>query len=110
MARKSLIKVKPKKYKTGDVVKVSFMIMHDMETGLRKDKKTKQLVPIDHISDLSFDFGGKTFTTMKVWETLSVNPVVSTYMKVEGKGKLKVTYTESNGATGSKTKKIKPKK
>jgi sulfur-oxidizing protein SoxZ len=47
---------------------------------------------------------------MKVWETLSVNPVVSTYMKVEGKGKLKVTYTESNGATGSKTKKIKPKK
>jgi sulfur-oxidizing protein SoxZ len=110
MARKSLIKVKPKKYKNGDIVKVSFMIMHDMETGLRKDKKTKKLVPIDYISELKFEFGGNTFTTMKVWETLSVNPVVSTYMKVDGKGKLKVTYTESNGATGSKTKKIKPKK
>jgi sulfur-oxidizing protein SoxZ len=110
MARKSLIKIKPKKYKTGDIVKVSFMIMHDMETGLRVDKKTKKIVPIDYISELKFDFDGKTFTTMKVWETLSVNPVVSTYMKVTGKGKVKVTYTESNGSTGSKSKKIKPKK
>ncbi len=110
MGRKSLIKIKPKKYKAGDVVKVSFMIMHDMETGLRKDKKTKKIVPMDYISDLKFEYNGNTFTTMKTWETLSVNPVVSTYMKVDGKGKINVTYTESNGATGSKSKKIKPKK
>ena len=110
MGRKSLIKIKPKKYKAGDIVKVSFMIMHDMETGLRKDKKTKNLVPIDYVSELKFEYAGNTFTTIKTWETLSVNPVVSTYMKVDGKDELKVTYTESNGATGSNTKKIKPKK
>ena len=39
---KSLIKIKPKKFKDGEVVKVSFMVMHPMETGMRKDKKTKK--------------------------------------------------------------------
>jgi Sulphur oxidation protein SoxZ. len=40
--RKSLIKIKPKKFKDGDIVKVSFMVMHPMETGARKDKKLKR--------------------------------------------------------------------
>ncbi|MGB5963921.1 MAG: thiosulfate oxidation carrier complex protein SoxZ, partial [Sulfurimonadaceae bacterium] len=34
--RKSLIKIKPKKYTTGEIVKVSFMVMHPMDTGMRK--------------------------------------------------------------------------
>jgi sulfur-oxidizing protein SoxZ len=46
---------------------------------------------------------------MKVWETLSVNPVFTTYMKINGKGKLKVTFTDSSGEVNEKTKKIKPK-
>jgi sulfur-oxidizing protein SoxZ len=107
--RKSLIKIKPKKFKDGDVVKVSFMVMHPMETGSRKDKKTKQLIPAKYINSVKFNYNGKVITTMNVWEALSTNPVFTTYMKINGKGKLTVTFTDSTGEVHEKSKKIKPK-
>jgi len=107
--RKSLIKIKPKKYKDGEVVKVSFMVMHPMDTGLSKDKKTKKIIPAKYINNVKFTYNGKLITTMNVWETLSVNPVFTTYMKINGAGKLVVTYTDNTGESHEKTTKIKPK-
>jgi len=107
--RKSLIKIKPKKYKDGEVVKVSFMVMHPMDTGLSKDKKTKQIIPAKYINNVKFTYNGKLITTMNVWETLSVNPVFTTYMKINGAGNLVVTYTDNTGESHEKTMKIKPK-
>ena len=107
--RKSLIKIKPKKFKDGDVVKVNFMVMHPMETGLRKDKKTKKIVPAKYINSVKFTYNGKEITNMTVWESLSVNPVFTTYMKINGKGKLTVTYTDSTGEVNEKTKNINQK-
>jgi len=107
--RKSLIKIKPKKFKDGEVVKVSFMVMHPMETGMRKDKKTKQIIPAKYINSVKFNYNGKVITTMNVWEALSTNPVFTTYMKINGKGKLTVTYTDNTGEVHEKSKKIKPK-
>lgn len=109
MPRKTLIKVKPKKYKNGDIVKVSFMVMHPMETGLRKDKKTGKILPADYIKNVKFEYNGKLFTNMNVWETLSVNPVFTTYMKVDGAGTIKVTFTDNKGTVQESSKKIKPK-
>lgn len=107
--RKSLIKIKPKKYKTGEVVNVSFMIMHPMETGMRKDKKSGKLIPADYITEVKFFFDDKPFTTLKVWESVSTNPVFTVSYKVPGKGKLKVIYKTSTGEVGEKIKKVKPK-
>ncbi|EQB40609.1 sulfur oxidation protein SoxZ [Sulfurimonas hongkongensis] len=107
--RKSLIKIKPKKYKDGEIVKVSFMVMHPMETGMRKDKKTKKIIPAKYINSVKFDYNGKVITTMNVWESLSTNPVFTTYMKVNGAGKLSVTYSDSTGEVHEKSTKIKPK-
>ncbi len=107
--RKSLIKIKPKKYKDGEVVKVSFMVMHPMDTGLAKDKKTKKLLPAKYINSVKFAYNGKIITTLNVWETLSTNPVFTTYMKINGKGDLTVTYTDNTGEVNEKSKKIKPK-
>ncbi len=107
--RKSLIKIKPKKYKDGDIVKVSFMVMHPMETGTRKDKKTKQVLPAKYINNVKFAYNGKVITTLNVWETLSTNPVFTTYMKINGKGNLTVNYTDNTGEANEKSKKIKPK-
>ena len=94
--RKSMIKIKPKKYKTGDLVKVDFIVIHPMDTGLQKDKNT-------------FSLDGKPFTTMKVWETVSTNPYFSVNLKVPGKGKITVDYTDNTGEKHSKSKKLKPK-
>ena len=107
--RKTLIKVKPNKYKNGDIVKVSFMVMHPMETGLRKDKTTGKFTPAEYIKNVKFEYNGKVFTNMNIWETLSVNPVLTTYMKVDGEGVLKVTFTDNEGAVEESSQKIKPK-
>lgn len=106
---KSLIKIKPKKFKDGEVVKVSFMVMHPMETGMRKDKKTKEIIPAKYINSVKFNYNGKMITTMNVWESLSTNPVFTTYMKINGAGDLTVTYTDNTGEVNEQSKKIKPK-
>ena len=107
--RKSLIKIKPKKYATGDVVKVSFMIMHPMETGMRKDKKSGEIVPAHYINEVKFYFNDTLFTTMKTWESLSTNPVFSINFKVPGKGEVKVVCKDNMGEVIEKSKKVKPK-
>lgn len=106
---KSLIKIKPKKYKDGEVVKVSFMVMHPMETGMRKDKKTKQIVPADYINSVKFNYNSKDITSMTVWESVSTNPVFTVPMKINGKGKLVVTFTDNKGNVHETSTKIKPK-
>lgn len=108
-ARKSLIKVKPKKFKAGEVVKASFMIMHPMETGMRKDKKSGKLIPADYITEVKFFLDDKPVTTMQVWESVSTNPVFTIGLKVPGKSTLKVIYKTNTGETGEKKKKLKPK-
>ena len=44
---KTLIKIKPKTYAAGDIVKIDFMAMHPMETGMRKNKDTGALIPAE---------------------------------------------------------------
>ncbi|MCB4748125.1 MAG: thiosulfate oxidation carrier complex protein SoxZ [Sulfurovum sp.] len=108
-ARKSMIKIKPKKYKTGDIVKVDFIVIHPMDTGLKKNKKTGKIIPEKYIDSITFKLDGKPFTTMTVWETISVNPYFSVNLKVPGKGKITVDYTDNTGEKNSKSKKLKPK-
>lgn len=107
--RKSMIKIKPKKYKAGDIVKVDFIVIHPMDTGLQKDKKTGELIPAHFIDNITFSLDGKPFTTMKVWETVSTNPYFSVNLKVPGKGKVTVDYTDNTGEKNTKSKKLKPK-
>ena len=107
--RKSMIKIKPKKFKVGDTVKVDFIVIHPMDTGLQKDKKTGKIIPAHYIDNITFSLDGKPFTTMKVWETVSTNPYFSVNLKVPGKGKITVDYTDNTGEKNTKSKKLKPK-
>jgi sulfur-oxidizing protein SoxZ len=107
--RKSLIKIKPKKYKTGDIVKVDFMVMHPMETGMRKDKKTGKYTPAEYITEVKFFFNDVLLTKMIIWEALSTNPLFTINFKVPGPGKLKVVFKDNKGEVTEKSKKIKPK-
>ncbi|MDY0233719.1 MAG: thiosulfate oxidation carrier complex protein SoxZ [Sulfurimonas sp.] len=108
-SRKSLIKIKPNSYKDGEIVKVSFMVMHPMETGMRKDKTTKEIIPAKYVNSVKFEYNSKVITTMTVWESLSTNPVFTTYMKINGEGRFSVTYSDSTGEVHEKSMKIKPK-
>lgn len=108
--RKSMIKFKPKKnYKVGDTIKIDFIVMHPMDTGLIKDKKTQKIIPAKYITKVTFSFNGKPFTTMNVWETVSTNPYFSVNFKVPSNGKISVTYLDNTGEKNTKSKKLKPK-
>lgn len=106
---KALVKIKPKKYKVGDVVKVDFIAIHPMETGMRKDKKTGKIIPAEYINNVEFQYNGKTITKMVVWESVSTNPYFSVNMKITEPGEVKVIYTDNTGKTADRSKKIKPK-
>lgn len=106
---KTLIKVKPKDYKVGDIVKIDFMAMHPMESGMRKDKDTGQIIPAHFINEVNFFFNDKMLTKMVTWESLSVNPVLSISMKVSGEGTLKVIAKDNKGASVESTQAITPK-
>ncbi|OYZ66701.1 MAG: thiosulfate oxidation carrier complex protein SoxZ [Sulfuricurvum sp. 24-42-5] len=106
---KTLIKIKPNSYKVGDIVKVDFMAMHPMESGMRKDKDTGKIVPAHYINEVNFLFNDKVLTKMVTWESLSVNPVLSISMKVSGAGTLKVLAKDNKGASVETSAAITPK-
>ena len=44
--------IKSKAKASGDAVEVKVLMKHDMETGLRKDSKTGELIPAHHITEV----------------------------------------------------------
>ncbi|HQS66875.1 MAG TPA: thiosulfate oxidation carrier complex protein SoxZ [Sulfuricurvum sp.] len=106
---KTLIKIKPNSYKVGDIVKVDFMAMHPMESGMRKDKDTGKIVPAHYINEVNFLFNDKVLTKMVTWESLSVNPVLSISLKVSGAGTLKVLAKDNKGESVETSAAITPK-
>lgn len=106
---KTLIKIKPKTYTAGEIVKVDFMAMHPMETGMRKNKDTGALIPAEYIDEVKFMFNDQLITKMIIWESLSVNPLMSISFKVPGAGTLKVIAKDNKGQSVETTKAITPK-
>ena len=106
---KTLIKIKPNSYKVGDIVKVDFMAMHPMESGMRKDKDTGANVPAHYSNEVNFLFNDKVITKMVTWESLSVNPVLSISLKVSGAGTLKVLAKDNKGESVETSAAITPK-
>jgi len=106
---KTLLKIKPKTYAVGDVIKVDLMAIHPMETGLRKDKDGS-IVPAHYISDIKLSFNDKVVTSIVGWETISANPYYSVSFKVPGEGVLKAVVKDNKGEVAEATSEIKPSK
>lgn len=58
----------------GDVVDVKVLISHPMETGTRKDPKTKQLIPAHYITDVSATLNGTVVLTAHWGGGIAKNP------------------------------------
>jgi sulfur-oxidizing protein SoxZ len=106
---KTLIKIKPKTYAVGEVVKIDFMAMHPMETGMRKNKDTGEIIPAQYIDEVKFLFNDTLITKMVIWESLSVNPLFSISFKVPGAGTLKVIAKDNKGQSVESIAPITPK-
>ncbi|MGI9317307.1 MAG: thiosulfate oxidation carrier complex protein SoxZ, partial [bacterium] len=50
--------IKCKAKMSGDAVEVKALMKHEMETGLRKDKKTGEPIPAHHITEVVCSHNG----------------------------------------------------
>jgi len=91
------IKARPK----GDVVEILALIQHPMETGNRKDKKTKKLIPAHFIQKVTFEVGGKEVADASLGSGVSKNPLLGIRVKGAKSGdKIKVSWSDNKGESG----------
>lgn len=93
---------------SGDVVEVKTLISHPMETGLRKDKKTGEVIPAHFIREVTAEHGGKNVLTAHWGGSVSKNPYLSFKFKGGKKGDtLKLSWSDNKGESDSAEVKIK---
>jgi len=87
----------PKKAKAGDVITIKTLISHPMETGLRKDKKTGDLIPRKIINRFSAQFEGEEVVNVAIDPAVSANPYFEFDMTVPGPGTVRFEWTDDDG-------------
>lgn len=66
----------------GDSAEIKCLMNHVMETGLRKDAKTGEIVPAHHITNVTATVGGKVVLDAQWGGGISKNPYLA--FKVKG--------------------------
>lgn len=85
----------------GDLVEVKSLIKHPMETGLRKDKKTKEKIPAHYIQEVIVTANDKPMLSADWGTSISKNPYLSFSYKGKAGDKVKLTWTDNKGGTDS---------
>ncbi len=98
MARTTKIKARSR----GGATEILVLVSHPMETGQRKDKKTKKKIPAHYIQKMTFTMNGKTVADADLGPAVSKNPVVGVRLAGAKKGaKVKVSWSDNKGESGS---------
>jgi sulfur-oxidizing protein SoxZ len=100
------MKVKAKMQKDKCIVKI--LAKHPMETGLRKDKKTDQVIPAKYIQELICKHGDKVVMEANFGRAVSKNPYVAFSFKGASKGDtLDLSWVDNTGETLAVTADVK---
>lgn len=92
---------------SGDITDVKALVSHPMETGLRKDAKTGELIPAHFIQEVNCEHNGKTVVTAQWGVAISKNPYLSYQFKGGKKGdKIKISWVDNKGDKDSEEGKI----
>ncbi len=102
---RAIVKV-PKKIKKGQVAMIRMVIIHPMETGLRKDKKTGKKIPAHYITHVDFYFNDQKFSRIVSSPGISKNPYFAIKFKPNQSGTLKIVYEDNKGGKWEKTVQI----
>ena len=57
-----------------EITEVKILLVHEMETGFRKDPKTKNLIPAHFIKDITVTLNGRTVLLAQWSAGISKNP------------------------------------
>ncbi len=96
----------PKKAGKGDIITVKTLISHKMETGLRKDKKTGEIIPRQIINKFEAQFNGETVFSVDIDPAISANPYFQFKMRAEESGEFAFMWTDDSGDTYTKKSKL----
>ncbi|MBE9556013.1 MAG: thiosulfate oxidation carrier complex protein SoxZ [Proteobacteria bacterium] len=97
----------PKSAAQGEIIEIKSLISHKMETGLRKDKKSGELIPRKIINKFSVTFNGKEFFSSD-WETsIAANPYMSFHMRATESGTMEFTWVDDDGSKYTAKKDLK---
>ena len=61
----------------GDIAEVKALLPHDMESGMRRDPETNELVPAHYITDVVAEHKGEVVLTAYWGTAVSKNPYVA---------------------------------
>jgi sulfur-oxidizing protein SoxZ len=90
------------------MVTVKCLMKHPMETGLRKDKKTGELIPAHFINEVSAEHNGKSVLHAYWGGAVSKNPYLSFKFKGGAAGDtVKIGWKDNQGGADSGEAKIK---
>lgn len=104
MASKS-IKIRAKL--KGDVTTVKCLMSHPMETGLRKDKKTGDLIPAHFIQEVTAESGGNTVMSANWSGGISKNPYLSfAFTGAKSGDEVTISWVDNKGDSDSETASI----
>ena len=102
---KSSIKIRAKE-KNGSV-EVKALINHEMETGLRKDKKTGKAIPAHHITEVTAKMGDKTVLEGAWGGAISKNPYLSFICAGKKGDTLTLSWVDNKGESDSASETVK---
>jgi sulfur-oxidizing protein SoxZ len=98
MARETKIRTRTQE----GVIEVLVLVTHPMETGLRKDKATGNVIPAHFIQEITIDLNGKTMASASLGIGISENPLLGFRSKTAKNGdKIKVNWKDNQGETGT---------
>ena len=84
----------------GDKAEVKVLMFHPMETGLRKDKKTGEVIPAHFIKEVNVDLNDQRVMNVSMGIAVSKNPFLSFRVNNAKAGdKLKVSWLDNQGDT-----------
>lgn len=91
-----------------DVVTVKALIKHPMETGMRKDRSTNELIPAHFIKELTIEHNGESVMNAYWSGGVSQDPYIA-FEFTGGKvgDTVKMTWKDNKDETDSKEVKIK---
>ncbi len=94
------IKVRAKS--DGDIVSVKVLVSHPMETGTRKDSKTKELIPAHFIKEFKAEVNGKVVFNAHTGTGVAKNPYFGFRFKGANSGDtIKISWIDDKGESDS---------
>lgn len=83
------------------VVEVKALIKHEMETGLRKDSSTGELIPAHYIQEVMAEVNGEPVMTALWGPGVSKNPYLAFQYKGGSGDTVKLSWTDNEGMSDS---------